>query len=50
MKEQKTISISAPAARMMEEMSKKHAPQLLQAAEEISELLGKMPEEWLETD
>ena len=30
---------------MTEETSKKLAPQLLQAAEEISGLLGKMPEE-----
>ena len=39
------ISISAPAARMTEETSKNLAPRLIQAAEEISGLLGKMPEE-----
>ena len=39
------ISISAPTARLPEEKAKKLAPRLIQAAEEISGLLGKMPGE-----
>ena len=39
------ISISAPTARLTEEKAKKLAPRLIQAAEEISGLLGKMPGE-----
>lgn len=39
------ISISAPVSRLTDSTMKKYAPQLIRAAEEISGLLGKMPEE-----
>ena len=38
------ISISAPASRLTGSEMQKYAPRLLHAAEEISGLLGKMPE------
>ena len=38
------ISISAPSNRMTEEVRQKLAPKLMNAAEEISGLLGKKPE------
>ena len=38
------ISISAPASRLSDREIQKYAPRLLRAAEEISGLLGKMPE------
>lgn len=44
------ISISAPAARLTESAMQKYAPRLQRAAEEISGLLGKAPEDTLPTD